>query len=359
VDLCVTSEPNDPNDPGYKRCRQQLARAGVSLLPYGWKPVARALASSEYDVGLFEFYWNAEKYAKTFRRLQPDTPIIVDSVDVHFARELLGVEVGVVDLGHAEKVRSRELSTYRSADAVIVVSEEDREILTAEGNLPPIFVVPNIIPIRRRPAESRSPEVLFVGGFRHQPNIDGVQWFAREIWPAIRNQVADARFTVVGSQPTAEVHELGKMSGVEVIGYVPDTNPHLDRAMVSVAPLRYGGGMKGKVNEAMASGVPVVTTSVGAQGLKALSGEHLVIADDPCRFADAVIELLRDPIRAEQLGNAGQRHTMKLCDPQQVEVALQEMLAELTAGNGAKPGAFLRYIYSSIFQGINVVTKLF
>ncbi len=330
VDLWIKSDEKATSNQDLVYYQKQLAHAGIRLLPYQSGYMTEFLAKTYYDIGLFEFYSIAEKYMREFRHCQPHAKIIVDSVDVHFAREMLGAEVGVIELERAEKTRHRELAVYQAADAVITVTEEDCEILLAQGDMPMVYIVPNIMPIRHRATNPRQHNVLFIGGFRHPPNLDGLRWFMQKIWHLVLTNVPEAHFIIIGSYPTDAIYQFGKHPGVTVSGYVPDTTPYLDQAMVSVAPLRYGAGMKGKVNEAMASGVPVVTTSVGAQGLQATSGEHLFIADEPEMFAHAVIELLQNPKRGERIGLAGQQLTAQLCHPESVKQTLRTMLTDLS-----------------------------
>jgi glycosyltransferase involved in cell wall biosynthesis len=136
--------------------------------------------------------------------------------------------------------------------------------------------------------------ILFVAGFRHPPNIDGAIWFVKEVLPMISAANPSVRVSLVGSNPTTEVKALAS-ANVEVTGYVSDDElaRRYERARVVVAPLRYGAGVKGKVVEAMRFGVPVVTTSIGAQGLAA-AASALVVSDDPGRFAQSVLSLLED-----------------------------------------------------------------
>jgi glycosyltransferase involved in cell wall biosynthesis len=309
-----------------QRYRQLLEGAGVRLLRTGWKSFAVALGKTLYDIGFFEFYSSAETHASEFRRRQPGARVIVDSVDVHFARESGGAELGVVDAARVEETRKRELAAYRAAAAVIVVTEDDERILNAEGDMPPLFRLPIVMPSRLRVSEPRVPELVFVGGFNHLPNLDGLSWFVKGVWPRVYETVPEAHLTIIGSNTPADVQEFNSLPGVEVMGFVPDINPYLDRAAVSIAPLRYGAGMKGKVVEAMACGLPVVTTSVGAQGISALSGEHLLVADNEADFAQALVGLLQDSGRGERIGLAGQDHIAKLCGPESAERALEEML---------------------------------
>jgi len=186
-----------------------------------------------------------------------------------------------------------------------------------------------IVEPRLRAAGGRSAEVLFVGGFGHHPNVDGLSWFVSQVWPIVRRAVPQAGLSVIGSDPPAEIQGLHGVAGVRVLGHVPSVEPYLDRAAVSVAPIRYGAGMKGKVVEAMASGVPVVTTATGAQGLYSGASECLSIADEPLEFARAVIRLLQDPVRCEVVGLAGQRRVATLCSSEVAGRELDRMIARV------------------------------
>jgi hypothetical protein len=175
----------------------------------------------------------------------------------------------------------------------------------------------------------------FVGGFRHTPNVDAVSWFIEEIFPLIQAKVPDVVFRIVGSHVPPEIESLRGRPGIEIVGFVEDTTFWLDEAAVSVAPLRYGAGMKGKVTEALSAGVPVVTTSIGAQGLGATSGLHLCIADTAKDFAETVVAALADPLAAERMGREGQRLIQEICGPDMIRrglVAAFEPAPRSTAG---------------------------
>jgi glycosyltransferase involved in cell wall biosynthesis len=308
--------------------RSLLTATGANLLPVGWSSYAWALTSTRYHIGLFEFYRMAELFAEDFRRRQPGAVVVIDSVDVHFAREAAGAELGVLDPAAARDTATRELSAYRGADAVVVVSVDDARLLEDAGGIPHLHIVPLIIPQRERPRGPRPPELLFVGSFRHLPNADGIAWFMNEVWPTIATAEPDTTLTIVGGHPPPDVLAYGQVRGVTVRGYVADLDPLVDRAAVSIAPLRYGGGVKGKVVEALASGVPVVTTPAGAQGLPVRHGSDLVVADDAMGFAQGVLSLLRDPARAERIGAAGQQ-AAAFCSPDRVERDVDHMMRAL------------------------------
>jgi O-antigen biosynthesis protein len=299
--------------------------------------IDEALTHDYYQIIFFEFYWMAEPFLDVCRRYQPHAKTIIDSVDVSFARELIAAELGVIEKKQAEETKQKELNIYGKVDATIAVSQLDYDILHAENARLKLFIVPIIMPIQEQSINPNSKELVFIGGFKWEPNIDGIQWFVKEIWDSIRSRIPDAIVTVIGSNPTEGIIELGNTLGVNVVGYVPETNPYLKRAAISIAPLRYGGGMKGKVNEAMSLGLPVVTTSVGAQGLNAISGQHLLIADEPMDFAEAVISLLESPSYRAEMGLAGQQLTADLCSPEVAEKVLREMFDSLISQKQSLP----------------------
>lgn len=306
--------------------RRQVETCGVTV--HAWPtPLRQVLARHCFDVVLCELFWVAAEVMPVFRRMQPHAAVVVDSVDLHFEREALAARLGVIPEEKATATRQAELAVYRAADGVIAVSDADRDTLGVTCPGVPVAVVPIIMPrgAPRRPLSSH--DVVFVGSFDWPPNADGITWFVRDVWPLIMARVSQARLTIIGNNPKDDVRRLGEVDGVSVVGYVPATKPFLDRAAVSVAPLRYGGGMKGKVSEAMAAGLPVVTTAVGAQGLGATRQEGLIVTDSPKEFADAVVDLLDHPEEAFRLGRAGQDYISVLCSPEVAATGLEDILA--------------------------------
>jgi glycosyltransferase involved in cell wall biosynthesis len=324
VDLVESADPRHPGEAG--RLAALRKYFGGRIFRSDRQTLRLALHLRLYSLSVIEFWHTAETLIPLIRRYQPWVNIVVDSVDVHFVREAAASDLGLMDAELVAANKRRELAVYRQADAVIVVSEDDRARLVAEGISTPIFVIPIIVGLVTRREEPRAREVLFVGGFRHRPNTDGVGWFVKECWNRVRAEVADATLTIVGSNPTEEVRALGAQPGVRVEGYVPDTAPYLQRAAVSIAPLRYGGGMKGKVCEALAASVPLVTTSEGASGISLEHRVHAWIADRPDDFAAGVVECLRYPAAAEAMGNRGQAVINALCGEEAVDTRVAEFL---------------------------------
>ncbi len=147
--------------------------------------------------------------------------------------------------------------------------------------------------------------IAFTGVMDYYPNVDGCVWFVKEILPRVRERVPEARFTIIGSRPTAEVHALAETPGVTITGFVDDVRDWLGRAAISVAPLRIARGIQNKVLEALAMGLPTVGTTSATQGVEGRPGQDFLVSDDAAGFADHVVRLLQDPEGAAALGRRG------------------------------------------------------
>ena len=223
--------------------------------------------------------------------------------DVHHLRvRMMAARTGAEHLiAGADAQEALEGAIWREADTVYYPSPEECDYVKRRCRTAGQEVDARVLPIFGFDAfedpSTLSPRgrsgVLFVGGFAHSPNVDGIRWFARDVWPAIASASPGTRLSIVGSQPPNEVLELASDT-IDVRGFITDDALELAyrSARVAVAPLRFGAGMKGKVAELMRFGLPMVTTSVGAQGL-AEAGDALLVADDADRQAELVVQLLR------------------------------------------------------------------
>lgn len=173
--------------------------------------------------------------------------------------------------------------------------------------------------------------IAFTGVMNYYPNVDGCVWFAREILPLVRREVPDARFTIVGAHPSAEVSALASIPGVTVTGFVDDTRTWIGKAQVSVAPLRIARGIQNKVVEALAMGLPVVGTTCATQGVDGVPERDYLVRDEAETFAKAVVGLLRDPRAATELGRRGRSFVEATYDWEVVFRPLDGIVAECAA----------------------------
>lgn len=306
-----------------------LRTLGVPLIT---RPLREALRANRYDVVVFEFFHVARPFLRLVRALQPQARLVVDSVDLTYLRwhakaDLSGTEA---DRAHARQVQADELDTYRRSDLVLTLTDDEADELRrripgiATHNLPNIHSMPAL-----ERDEAPHPELLFIGSFTHEPNVDAVRWFHAEIWPLIRQHRPDAEWVIIGANAPDDIVALNG-NGIRFEGRVPSTEPYLGSAWVSLAPLRFGAGMKGKVGEALAGGLPVVTTAFGAQGYGVEHGVSGMIADTAEDFAQAVLKLVDDPALRQRIGHAGRALIAGRFSSDAVAGALPQLLDTLS-----------------------------
>jgi glycosyltransferase involved in cell wall biosynthesis len=217
----------------------------------------------------------------------------------------------ILDWIEARKLRRYERRKIPIYQGCVTCSEADAEWVRRDAPYLPVQVVPNGVDLDffQPSGLSRAipPILLFVGTLYYYPNIDAINYFFSEIYPRIRLTRSDVRVQIVGLNPPVSIQRLGDLPGVEVIGGVPDVRPYYKQASVFIVPLRLGGGTRLKIVEAMAMGLPVVSTSTGAEGLSVHPGEDILIADDPQAFAEEVLRLLSDPALWHRIAAGGQR----------------------------------------------------
>jgi glycosyltransferase involved in cell wall biosynthesis len=200
-------------------------------------------------------------------------------------------------------------AAFAAADAIVVFTERDRREVAELSQSTPVAHIPLGYELPDPPASPTGgdpPTILFVASFIHAPNVDAAVWLARDISPAVLQQVPAASVELVGSHPSPEIRALAR-PGVTVSGDVADPWPYLDRAAVVVAPLRQGGGMRVKVLEALAAGKAVVATPLALEGLEVRPGEQVLVAETAAEFASALVELLADVERRRAVAVAARQ----------------------------------------------------
>jgi polysaccharide biosynthesis protein PslH len=214
----------------------------------------------------------------------------------------------------------------RKFDRILTMSEHDRRSLLASVPGLSVGVLPlpiGIDPARAATTPRETATLLFVGAMYRDANVDAIEHFCREILPRVRAEIPAATLTIAGGDPTPDVRKLTETPGVRVTGFVEALEPYYGAATVFVAPLRIAGGIAGKTLDALAAGCPVVTTTLGNDGLGATPGQHLLVADTPAEFAAAVVRLLRDPAQRQGLGSAAARFALERHGPEVSAAALE------------------------------------
>lgn len=249
----------------------------------------------------------AEKYSGKVRALCTDAKLIFDTVDLHFLREERKgrLENNKRRIRLAERRRKQELGIMEMSDVTLVVSPAEKELLIREAPYARIEVVSNILPVYGRAAafEERR-DMLFIGNFIHSPNVDAMVYFVKEVLPSIRNRINGIRLHIVGSNTPPVIKKL-EADDVCIDGYVENLAPLFNSILLSVAPLRYGSGVKGKINMSMSYGVPVVATSCASEGMGLTDGKDVLIADTTDSFAKAVVRLYTDKDLWNRLSEEG------------------------------------------------------
>ena len=267
------------------------------------------------------------------RAQAPQARLVFDTVDLHFLRERREAELAgdPARLRAAGRTRRSELALIAAADETWVVSPAEATLLAGEAPGARVRVLSNIheVPARAVPGWHARRGLLFVGSYRHPPNVDAALWMAEDVLPLLRADGADVELHLVGAGAPPEVQALGQRPGVRFHDFVPDLQPLLDGCRVSVAPLRYGAGVKGKVNQALAHGLPVVATACAVEGMHLRPGEDVLVADDAAGFAAAVRRLHEDPALWQRLSQAGQENTRRHFSPEAARAVIRELLAGL------------------------------
>jgi GT2 family glycosyltransferase len=268
------------------------------------------LRRKRFDVAYLNFYGLAEYYLPDLRALSPVTRIIIDTHDVHYLRERRGAELSgdPAALAAAERTREREAAIYSQTDLLTAVSEDDAVALRELAPGIPVEIVSNVhVEVPPGPGFDARNGLIFVANFDHAPNVDAILDFHATSWALIAEAVPAAQLMIVGYAPPPSVTALAG-ERITVTGQVPEVAPYLDAARISIAPLRYGAGVKGKVGEALMHGLPVVTTPIGAEGMDLVEGEHTLIAEAGEDFARAVIRLYDDGELWQRIAEAGRAH---------------------------------------------------
>ncbi len=272
-------------------------------------------STTRYDAALISASSLVPYVRKTALR---GVPAVVDLVDVDsqkwfdYAATSRGPKRWLYSL-EGRRLRRVEHEAADWARALTLVSEAEaelyRRVVRSDG---PIHAITNGVDLEyyrpMPPPSGREHGCVFVGAMDYRPNVDGVCWFAREVWPAVYRRFPEQVFRIVGRNPSKEVYQLARLAGIEVVGTVPDVRPYVADAAVVVAPLRIARGIQNKVLEAMAMGKAMVASPEACMGLKCEPGRDVELANEPASWVEALARYFESPLHGLKLGSAGRKY---------------------------------------------------
>ncbi|HXZ11065.1 MAG TPA: glycosyltransferase [Candidatus Sulfotelmatobacter sp.] len=317
----------------YSQDVERLGFQGVSGRPK-WS-FEQVLKDGRFDVAfLLNWFWTGisipEQYLDDVRRVSPETRIIVVCDDPHGPREmdLAKVSGKLIDFERAKDYEQREKEIYALADLVVTVSETNRNNLLAMSPNLDIEILPNeaeslIDPSPQPGFESRK-DLLFLGDFLNLANRDGLVWFMRDVWPAVRQRLPGIQLDLAGSN--FRKGQLPECEGVQPLGFVPDLKPLFGAHRIFISPARYGISTRTKNLSALALGLPLVTTSVGAEGLFLRHEQEALLADSAEEFAEAVCRLYSDANLWNAIAEQGRAHIRKVFSKERLESTLDRII---------------------------------
>jgi len=329
----VTFFPENGLDDG--RYTQALRDLGVEAWTQPWLgaiPDWLSKHGPRFQLVVVSRHYILSPLLPLLRRHAPQARIVFDTVDLHHLREQREAEErnDPALLRAAARTRAEELALIGAVDRTWVVSPVEKALLAESAPGAVVDVVSNIHRVRGAgPAMATRHGLLFVGGFRHPPNVDAALWLADEILPRIRERRPEITLSLVGSEAPPEIAGLAERPGIRVLGFVPDLEPVIDSHRFSVAPLRYGAGVKGKINQALAHGLPVVATRCAVEGMGLTHGIDALVADDAQGLAEAILAAYDDGALWQRLVDGGLANTEREFSPERARTTLRSIFNQL------------------------------
>jgi len=250
---------------------------------------------SVYDVVIMARPYVATKYIDLIKSKLPNCKIIYDTIDLHFLRMLREDSFdNKSNTNETEKMRELEFSLMKKSDVTILTSTAEAKLLHKEDNSLKFSILPNIhIETENIEKFETRKDMFFLGGFQHTPNINAAEFLVNDIWPIIKQKISDVKLYIVGSHATETVKKLAS-NDIVITGFVNDLSPYYQKCKVMLAPLRYGAGVKGKITQSLAMGLPVVTTPIGVEGTDLVDKQNCMVAEKPEEFASKATQVYTD-----------------------------------------------------------------
>lgn len=315
---------------------QDLQRIGVECWHYPFiSSVDEYLQQhgAKFDVVFLYRVTEASRHLESVRSYAPQAKVVFNTVDLHFLRATrqAKIERSLLRRIRAEQLKRKELHVMRNTEATILLNRSEVELIARLTPTVKTFMLPltQEVPGSKNTFSERR-DIVFIGGFRHVPNVDAVTYFCSEIMPLVRTKLPGVRFIVVGSMAPDELKRYAAPD-IEIRGFVQNLADVFDHCRLSVAPLRYGAGMKGKIVTSLSYGVPCITTSIGAEGMGLDGGMNITVADDPTSFAQAIVDLYTSEAAWTTLSESGILFAKQNFSVEVVQQHIQQMMTDIGA----------------------------
>ncbi len=279
-----------------------------------------------FDLVYLHRHVNASKYGGAIRDHSPAARVLYSVADLHFLRlrRQAELENNPALRKDADRLRDTELASLSDTDCAIVHSSAEAELLRQMSPAINVHVIPWTVELRDvRKLAARRPGLAFIGGYRHPPNVDAAKWAAQKIMPLLREQIPGVELLLVGSHMPQEVAALAAKD-VVAVGHVPSLDEIFGRIRLTIAPLRYGAGLKGKVLDSMAAGIPCVMTTIAAEGLNLPAELQSLVADEPRDIAERIAMLCRDDDQYRHIVTAIRAYVEANYSPQRIDLLIRE-----------------------------------
>lgn len=275
-------------------------------------------------------------YLELLLRCAPQARRIFNTVDLHYLRELRKAELenDAAGLNRAMETRDREYELIEKCDATVLLSRDELYAIRESMPSAQVTVLPLVfsdIPGALNKYQNRK-DMLFIGGFPHLPNIDAVMYFATEVFPLIQRRLPQVKFKVIGDSPPDEIRDLARNPGIEILGYVNDIGRIFEQIKITVAPLRYGAGIKGKIGTSFCYGVPCVATDLAIEGMGLLHNRNILVGNTAEEFADAVWEVYTNEDCWNKLSVDGHRFAMEHYSEAMIAGQVKDLLHSVLGG---------------------------
>jgi glycosyltransferase involved in cell wall biosynthesis len=330
--LLVSRKTDEELSPAGAALRKLLPQSRIGfpeLLTYFDSP-AMWNRIAELDLQQFDAihirYASMALYALALKRAFPNLRIVIDLDDIPtvflmrrlaFPRNITQLRQSAWQVRQLVRTYAFECTSLREFDSVWICSKVDLYKIEKRIGRGRALIVENVVDAQELASiarQNKEPALLFIGDFTYGPNQEGAEFFTTKVWTKIRSMVPTAQLWLVGANENAGLQQRHGQDGITVTGAVDSVRPYLAQAAISIAPLITGTGTRLKILEALAAGLPVVSTSIGAEGIEGEAGVDLMIADTADNFANCCVQLLQDPALAERLKESGQRLIMKKYD---------------------------------------------